>query len=206
MSQDMLASRLSAKRTASFYVLNESALFDGALTIGGGAGAPAALLTAGLLVGESWWTAAIGSTLCGSFIGLHAALLFDQPGALDERKVIREDLVGGLVSAFLFCAAFVFTIGSTALGLQGWTEGPYLQLVAWTVYVVILAFSLFGSGSMRYFCTVLIFLLRRNFSARPSKFLSWARDAGLLRVTGATYQFRHASYQRWLAKKAPAVG
>jgi hypothetical protein len=34
---------------------------------------------------------------------------------------------------------------------------------------------------------------------RPLQFLEWARNAGLLRVTGIAYQSRHDSYQQWLA-------
>jgi hypothetical protein len=32
--------------------------------------------------------------------------------------------------------------------------------------------------------------------------LEWARNAGLLRVTGIAYQFRHDTYQQWLVAGA----
>jgi hypothetical protein len=38
---------------------------------------------------------------------------------------------------------------------------------------------------------------------RPAQFLEWARNTGLLRVTGIAYQCRHDSYQQWLTDRSP---
>ena len=37
---------------------------------------------------------------------------------------------------------------------------------------------------------------------RFGAFLDWAHDAGLLRVSGVAYQFRHRQLQEWLALSA----
>ena len=39
----------------------------------------------------------------------------------------------------------------------------------------------------------------RDLCAPTLQFLEWARNVGLLRVTGIAYQCRHDSYQQWLA-------
>ena len=57
-----------------------------------------------------------------------------------------------------------------------------------------------GSGPARPYATAsLLFAFTETFAPRPAQFLEWARNAGLLRVTGIAYQFRHDSYQQWLA-------
>lgn len=37
------------------------------------------------------------------------------------------------------------------------------------------------------------------------RFLEWAYDAGLLRVSGPAYQFRHRELQLWLSDGAPST-
>jgi len=57
-----------------------------------------------------------------------------------------------------------------------------------------------GSGAAWPYATAsLLFAFTGIFAPRPAPFLEWARNAGLLRVTGIAYQFRHDSYQQWLA-------
>jgi hypothetical protein len=40
---------------------------------------------------------------------------------------------------------------------------------------------------------------RGRLPFRLSEFLDWACDAGMMRVSGAAYQFRHRELQQWLA-------
>jgi hypothetical protein len=53
-------------------------------------------------------------------------------------------------------------------------------------------------ASARYFCASLLMASQGLFPRRAAVFLEWAHQAGLLRVTGAVYQFRHDTYRRWL--------
>jgi hypothetical protein len=52
-----------------------------------------------------------------------------------------------------------------------------------------------GLAAGRYATASLIFVLSGRFPLRPAQFLEWARNTGLLRVTGIAYQCRHDSYQ-----------
>ncbi|MEV4236257.1 hypothetical protein ACIBJI_34050 [Nocardia sp. NPDC050408] len=67
------------------------------------------------------------------------------------------------------------------------------------VIIITLIFLARAKASVRYACAKLLFATGTSFTSAPGPFLDWARRAGLLRVTGAAYQFRHQSYQRWLA-------
>ena len=58
---------------------------------------------------------------------------------------------------------------------------------------------LVGLTAGRHATASLLFAFTEIFPARPVQFMEWARNAGLLRVTGIAYQCRHDSYQQWLA-------
>jgi hypothetical protein len=60
--------------------------------------------------------------------------------------------------------------------------------------------SLSAVASGRYAIASLLFGFTGRFPRRPAVFLEWARNAGLLRVTGIAYQFRHDTYQQWLTE------
>ena len=55
-----------------------------------------------------------------------------------------------------------------------------------------------GLAAGRYATACLVFVLTGIFAPRPAAFFEWAHNAGLLRVTGIAYQYRHDSYQQWL--------
>ena len=50
----------------------------------------------------------------------------------------------------------------------------------------------------RYHIAVVINWMRGRAPLRFGAFLEWAHDAGLLRVSGIAYQFRHRQLQEWL--------
>ena len=67
--------------------------------------------------------------------------------------------------------------------------------------VVALLFApLSAAASGRYAIASLVFGFTGRFPRRPARFMEWARNAGLLRVTGIAYQFRHDTYQQWLSE------
>jgi hypothetical protein len=70
-------------------------------------------------------------------------------------------------------------------------------LFGFVVVVVVASVSARASG--RYAIASLLFGFTETFPRRPARFLEWARNAGLLRVTGVAYQFRHDTYGEWLA-------
>jgi len=86
--------------------------------------------------------------------------------------------------------------------LQDWPAwvlpGVVLGLSAGLVLAIVVA-SLTAGASARYAIASVMFRFTRTFPRRPATFLEWARNAGLLRVTGIAYQFRHDTYGEWLA-------
>lgn len=68
----------------------------------------------------------------------------------------------------------------------------YLLTVVGSLYL-----ALCGRMAM-YACWLLINCRRLPF--RLSRFLEWSRAVGLIRVTGAAYQFRHREFQEWLTR------
>jgi hypothetical protein len=103
----------------------------------------------------------------------------------EARRIIHYDLVARLAFGLAFGLVF---------GLMG---GLAFGLVCGLL--IGLAYGL-GSGAAGPYATAsLLFAFTGIFPPRPAQFLEWARNAGLLRVTGIAYQFRHDSYQQWLA-------
>ncbi|MEU2836108.1 NACHT domain-containing protein [Streptomyces sp. NPDC007076] len=137
-----------------------------------------------------------------------------------------------MTAAMLFAPALfliLFTahsLGSAAVGPSGWprTGAFFALIVLWPAVVMVLlsrsaglgptvdllVLFMFGSlycalgGPMAmYTCWLLVNCRRLPF--RLSRFLEWSRTAGLIRVTGAAYQFRHREFQEWLTRHpAPA--
>jgi hypothetical protein len=58
---------------------------------------------------------------------------------------------------------------------------------------------LFGEAAGEYAVAARLFAFTGIFAPQPARFLEWARHAGLVRVSGIAYQFRHDTYQQWLA-------
>jgi hypothetical protein len=55
-----------------------------------------------------------------------------------------------------------------------------------------------SSAWTRHHIAVAINWMRGRAPLRFGAFLDWAHDAGLLRVSGVAYQFRHRQLQEWL--------
>ncbi|MFI5816954.1 hypothetical protein ACIA7S_39295 [Streptomyces sp. NPDC051643] len=154
-------------------------------------------LSVGLILGL-----AVGLTH-GLLFGLVERLNDAQP--TDPRHPVRDDLAYGLAVGLIL---------GLVLGLSGWlvdrliwgfSSGLAFKLAPALVFK--LAFALvFGmvvglywlSGAGRRY---LVFLLciRGRLPWRLGTFLNWAYEAGLLRISGVAYQFRHRELQDWLA-------
>lgn len=154
-------------------------------------------LTGGLAIG-------VVSGLAGGFaLGLtsptaavaQASGLYSQA---DPRHLIRDDLVigllggltfglaGGLAGALTFGAAFGVAFGIVAGFTGGLVGGMYFATGAGRRYVVFICCS------------------RGRLPWRLGAFLHWAYGAGLLRISGNAYQFRHRELQDWLAARPRA--
>ena len=147
----------------------------------------------------------------GFFVGTFVMTLTDSSDnplrAVGPRDVIREDGLASLVSGLGIAVAvgFAFTglilltnelrAGRNAhdpvLGLMsGLTLGP--------AFALIVTLTMTGCVWTRYRIAVAIFAIRQRGPWRFGAFLEWAQQAGLLRVSGVAYQFRHHQLQEWL--------
>jgi hypothetical protein len=137
-------------------------------------------------------TGAFFGVLLGLWLGLDL-----QPPATGPAQGVRQG------AGFVVAVAVVGTGAGAAAGAwitpglvwSGAVTGVIIALLvvstsAWPGYAV--------SGALRALTGS-----RRAFPVRPAAFLEWARDAGLLRTTGATTQFRHQDIQDWFASGEP---
>ncbi|RDI31845.1 hypothetical protein [Lentzea flaviverrucosa] len=106
----------------------------------------------------------------------------------DSSKSLRSDL-----RSLLFSSSFMLVLVVLAIYFSGWSWG----LLCVFVLVLVVAAVSRGRGG-RFLIVLLLFAWRRV----PWHFLSFLDDAhhrGLLRRSGASYQFRHESLRDYLA-------
>ena len=174
------------------------------------------------LVGKGWSGLAPGLAI-GSAVGLVLGVGFGLKESLnttpeerltlgqDARRVIRDDWVSGVVAALIWTGMFG-ALGVVA-GLGELATRQHLSTAERSLAIALgfgLFFGLMGLvfgvmvgmrssvTALRHARASLVLALTRGLPARPTKFLEWGRNSGLLRVTGIAYQFRHDTYQRWL--------
>jgi hypothetical protein len=129
------------------------------------------------------------------------------PRANKPGDIIRADARYWLTSALVVAPLFGFLFGYGAgagltgvlvVGLTSWLTfwltggatkiGDKLHSCAWT----------------RYYAAVIVNAARHRGPLRFGAFLDWAHQAGLLRVSGIAYQFRHRQLQDWLTSPLQA--
>jgi hypothetical protein len=111
----------------------------------------------------------------------------------DEQRLIRDDVqtaVFGSVLAGLVTGLAIGLVTGLAGGLATGLAGGLVTGLAT------------GLAAVRFFIAVLIFKITAIFPDRPTAFLAWARNSGLLRVNAGAYQFRHQTYQQWILHHA----
>lgn len=98
-------------------------------------------------------------------------------------------------------------VAGLALGLvvglvMGLVSGPVSGLVSGLA--VLVGGLLLNTSWLRYMVGQACAIARLRLPPRLGRFLSWAQESGLLRISGATYQFRHRELQDWLSAR-PAL-
>lgn len=146
-------------------------------------------------------------------LGLTSGLVLEidnhSPHAIGPQDVIQADRNFGLAAGLAFGLG-----GGLAGGLAGalarWLaarlgtgllpEPGGLPLGVAEGFALGLAFALAfgGASSARYYLGVAVGAFRGTRPAKFSTFLDWCCHAGLLRVSGIAYQFRHRQLQDWL--------
>ncbi len=169
-------------------------------------------LAAGLTVGVAYWITfglkfgpLVGllaglypGLLVGLLVGLTRTIGTEPSTSARPREVIHSDLLRGLAAGLTAGLAAGLALGIRA----GLDEGPWNGLMAALGFGLALGLMVgvgFGAPSGRRY---LVFVLcsRRNLPWRLGVFLDWACAAGLLRLSGSAYQFRHRELQQWLAR------
>ena len=112
-------------------------------------------------------------------------------GVQDPRAVVRNDLVFGLVTGLTLMLMLGYAI-QTTIAFQ-LTVGLMLGLSA-------------GPAGFRYFALLLCTRRWRKhwLPWRLGRLLHWSYDAGLLRIAGIGYQFRHRELQDYLVRNPVA--
>jgi hypothetical protein len=98
----------------------------------------------------------------------------------DPLRLLRGDLASGLLAAVVFG----LVVGTGAGVAMGTAFGVSLGAVS------LLAVILVANAWTRY-AVLLLLCTRRILPWRLGKFLNWAYQGGLLRISGNAYQFRH---------------
>jgi NACHT domain len=149
-------------------------------------------LAAGLPAGCA--TGLMGGLMAGLAIGAAD----NSPQATEPREVIRADgsygLVVGLVAGFGAGFAAALTVGVTV----GVTVGLAYAVVIGLAVGLAVGFAFGAKSWTRYHVAIVITAATQRGPLRFAAFLDWANKAGLLRVSGTAYQFRHRQLQDWL--------
>ncbi|HEY5835140.1 NACHT domain-containing protein, partial [Streptomyces sp.] len=162
-------------------------------------------LTGGLVFGLTWGlagglTAAVTLGLTGPAADTAPRSGFTPP--TDPRHPIRDDLLFGLTFVLVFAVTAVLIVEFT-----GPTGGPTSRLgvglAGGLTGGASLGMYLLGGAGRRY--VSFLCCSRGRLPWRLGAFLHWAYGAGLLRVSGMAYQFRHRELQDWLVSHSPAV-
>ncbi|MBV8348807.1 MAG: hypothetical protein JOZ49_15140 [Mycolicibacterium sp.] len=112
-----------------------------------------------------------------------------------------QHLVAGLVFSIGYAGVLGLATGLAIGFSMGRAHVQDFGLVGLVAGVVLGMSGLVSAVCGRYAIASLLFAFTEIFPARPVQFLEWARNSGLLRVTGIAYQCRHDSYQQWLAAR-----
>jgi hypothetical protein len=142
-------------------------------------------------------TSGIGATLAATVLfGLGKGIV----QIVSPRSILQNDLIFGSVLGFSVAIAAALPGGLTggivsSLKLNSILSIPGSALVA--VLVAVTGGIILGSRAWtRYAFAILMMAPRRRLPWRLMKFLEWSNQAGLLRISGLAYQFRHDSLRR----------
>ncbi|MGW4567719.1 NACHT domain-containing protein [Streptomyces sp. NPDC004561] len=153
--------------------------------------------TAGGLRGQVAPTLVLGLAL-GLLIGLTASVEEPPSAAARIRDIVRDDFLWSLTVGLL--------LGGTSGIVYGTTYGP-LAGAATAVTIGLWCSAGLGapgvgatSPGRRYLVFVLCSSAQGTAPLRLHAFLNWAAEAGMLRLSGPAYQFRHRELQQWLTR------
>ncbi|MEO3873702.1 hypothetical protein ABGB18_33240 [Nonomuraea sp. B12E4] len=132
----------------------------------------------------------------GATMSLVAAPLYivsvniDVAEVSDPHQPVRADAFRGLWFGF---------VTGPLLGLATALQyGPWAGIWS-TAAATALVAVVFMNVAVRQFIGAVSGWLTGRFAPRPARFLDWAVEVGIMRTSGAAYEFRHGDLRRWLA-------
>lgn len=152
-----------------------------------------------------WLLVTVLGALMGAVAGLLRALRTRQdvvsPGTAIRTNALQGVVVGlGLVTVFAVSGVALAASFAATLGV----DAPSYRLLLQPTSIAsgVGAGLLFAAASRRY---AVFLLCTRTLPFRLNAFLTYAYEAGLLRLSGSAYQFRHRELQLWLTEQPPRV-
>jgi hypothetical protein len=188
----LIRSRYGLLRVATGVALGIACGLVAGLAVGLAVGLAGAL-SIGVTFGTLWGT--VGGAAVGLALGLAFGLDRGPALTVHPRQVIRDDLIYGLLYG-----ALVATTGAAAGAITISTS--YGVAVGLGVAIINAAFVA-PLAATRYGIAVALAAAQRRTPLRLAHFLDWASDAGILRITGTAYQFRHHELQQWIMTAKP---
>jgi hypothetical protein len=147
-----------------------------------------------------------GGCCCGLMAGLIfgfvlARRLRASGAGMATSQTPTDPLHGGLLNSSIIGLVTAMIYG-LIIFLNGQGASKALAFSSFTVliFALILGMPLVSMAWSRYRLAILILFLQRRLPWRIVTFLQWNYNAGLMRVSGLSYQFRHLRLQNWLAQ------
>jgi hypothetical protein len=148
----------------------------------------------------------LGGCCCGLMAGLIfgfvlARRLRASGAGMATSQTPTDPLHGGLLNSSIIGLVTAVIYG-LIIFLNGYGTSNALAFSGFTVIVFapIMGMPLVSMAWSRYRLAILILFLQRRLPWRIVTFLQWNYNAGLMRVSGLSYQFRHLRLQNWLAQ------
>ena len=189
------------KRLKAGRLTTSSGLLKFVLSFGGFLGGVLGLGFVVHLFFRTWnnWLAPmlITGLLTGLVFGFWTGVADASPQAVGPRETIQADGQYGLVLGLLTCLMF-WLAEVLAIPLEGGLAyGLAVQFAAGSTVGLGFGLSMGAPAWTRYHIAVMIAAIRRSMPLRFGASLDWAYQAGLLRLSGTAYQFRHRQLQDW---------
>ncbi|WP_168222547.1 NACHT domain-containing protein [Micromonospora sp. HM134] len=137
---------------------------------------------------KPWYGLSIGVLI---FLGSLLIALGDSSDRASDsgpRAPLRYDIVYGLMGAVLAGLFYGIYIGE----MIGFTGGLLLGLLAFSGW-------LYSSSAVHYLIAAYVTWAKFGLPFFVGRFLDWAQSAGLMRISGLSYEFRHGELQEFLA-------
>jgi hypothetical protein len=147
----------------------------------------------------------LGGCCCGFMAGLffgfvHARRLRSRGVGMETSQGPADPMRGGLLTSSSI-GVLVSLIYGAIIYVTGNGLPASIVFAACTVllFAPVMGMPFVSMAWSRYRLATLILFLQRRLPWRLITFLQWNYDAGLMRISGLSYQFRHLKLQRWLA-------